>query len=174
MSTLSAIAPALHMPQSVAIWLFVVSLPACLWSAWSDLSAMKIRNQAVILLAVAFVVAAPFLMPLPQVGWQLLQLVVVLLVGMAMNAAGLIGAGDAKFTAAAAPYVMLGDWKLVVMLFATVTLAAVAVHRLAGLTPLRRLAPDWESWTRKGDFPMGLPLGFTLSLYLLIGAVYGG
>lgn len=174
MSMLSTIAPALQMPQSVALWLFLVSLPACLWSAWSDLSAMKIRNNAVLLLAGVFVIAAPFLMPLQQVGWQLLQLVVVLLVGMVMNGAGLIGAGDAKFTAAAAPYVMLSDWKLVVMLFATVTLAAVVSHRLAGVTPLRKLAPEWESWTRKGDFPMGLPLGITLSLYLLIGAVYGG
>ena len=174
MTTLSAIAPTLHMPQSVALWLFLISLPACLWWALSDLRVMKIPNKAVILLAVAFVVAAPFLLPLQQVGWQLLQLVILLLVGMVMNGAGLIGAGDAKFTAAAAPYVMLGDWKLVVMLFATVTLAAVAAHRLAGVTPLRKLAPDWESWTRKGDFPMGLPLGATLSLYLLIGAVYGG
>ena len=174
MSALSAIAPALQMPQPVALWLFLVSLPACLWSAWSDLSAMKIPNKAVLLLGAAFVLAAPFLMPLEQVGWQLLQLVVVLLAGMAMNAAGLIGAGDAKFTATAAPYVMLGDIRLVILLFATVTLAAVAAHRLAGLTPLRKLAPEWQSWTRKGDFPMGLPLGFTLSLYLLIGAVYGG
>ncbi|MBR9653019.1 prepilin peptidase [Thalassovita aquimarina] len=174
MSAFSTLAPALQIPQSVAIWLFLLCLPACLWSAWNDLSRMKIPNKAVLLLAVTFVIAAPLLMPLQQVGWQLLQLVVVLLVGMVMNGAGLIGAGDAKFTAAAAPYVMLGDWKLVVLLFATTTLAAVAVHRLAGLTPLRKLAPDWESWTRKGDFPMGLPLGGTLSLYLLIGAVYGG
>ncbi|CUH64234.1 Flp pilus assembly protein, protease CpaA [Thalassovita gelatinovora] len=174
MSVISTIAPTLQLPQSVALWLFVVSLPACLWSAWSDLRIMKIPNKAVMLLTIAFVVAAPFLMSLQQVGWQLLQLVILLLIGMVMNGAGLIGAGDAKFTAAAAPYIMLGDWKLVVMLFATVTLASVATHRLAGLTPLRNLAPDWESWTRKGDFPMGLPLGFTLSLYLLIGAVYGG
>ncbi len=38
---------------------------------------------------------------------------------------------------------------------------------------MRRLAPHWDSWEIKGDFPMGLSLGGTLALYLLLGVAYG-
>jgi len=40
-------------------------------------------------------------------------------------------------------------------------------------TPLRRLAPDWQSWQETKKFPMGLALGTTLGLYLILGARYG-
>ena len=36
-----------------------------------------------------------------------------------------------------------------------------------------RLAPDWESWDRTRDFPMGLALGPALVIYLGLGALYG-
>jgi prepilin peptidase CpaA len=52
-------------------------------------------------------------------------------------------------------------------------LAAFLTHRVAARTPLRKLAPDWESWQRKKDFPMGLSLGSTLSIYLGLAAIYG-
>jgi prepilin peptidase CpaA len=113
-------------------------------------------------------------MPWQTFAWQLTHLVVVLLVGIVMNAAGMIGAGDAKFAAAAAPFVALGDLRLLLALFAANLLAAFATHRLARHSPLRRLAPGWKSWDMGWDFPMGLSLGATLAIYLGLGIVFGG
>jgi len=164
---------ALHIPATTGLVFFVLTLPICVWVAWSDMKAMRIPNKSVLVLALIFVGVAPFLMPVQAAGWQLVHLVVVLLIGILLNAAGLVGAGDAKFAAAAAPFVILSDGPFLIALFAACLLASFATHRLAKISPLRKLAPTWESWERKRDFPMGLPLASTLSLYLLLGAIYG-
>ena len=49
-----------------------------------------------------------------------------LVAGIILNAAGAMGAGDAKFLAAAAPYVALGDIHMLMALFAAILLAAVS------------------------------------------------
>lgn len=155
-------------------WLFLpFVLPICFYVAFTDLRDMRITNQAVMALALVFVVIAPFAMPLPEYGMRLLQLVVVLLAGILLNAAGAVGAGDAKFAAAAAPYVAVGDLRLLMAIFAANLLAAFATHRLAKHTRLREIAPGWHSWDRGWDFPMGLSLGGTLAIYLILGAMHG-
>lgn len=169
----SQFAPYFAMPAKAAFWLFLGSLPICFWVILSDLRAMRIPNAAVMALAAVFVLIAVWVLPLPLVAGQLVNLVVVLLLGIVLNAAGAFGAGDAKFAAAAAPFVMLQDAGFVLMLLALNLLAAFLTHRIAGRTPLRNLAPGWESWERKKDFPMGLSLGSTLSIYLGLAAVYG-
>lgn len=163
----------LALPRDLALPLFILSLPICVWVAWSDMRAMRIPNYAVLALVAIFLVVAPFVMPLQAIGWQLSHLVIILLVGIALNAAGLVGAGDAKFAAAAAPYIAFGDIRFLIALFAACLLAGYATHRIAKFSPLRRMAPDWESWNRKRDFPMGLPLAATLSIYLLLSLIYG-
>ncbi len=150
---------------------FVV--PICLWVAWSDLRVMKIPNKAVIALAVVFVLLGLFVMPWDAFLWRLSHLGIVLLVGIVLNAAGAMGAGDAKFAAAAAPFIATGDLRFLMGLYAANLLAAYATHRLAKHTALRNLAPDWKSWDVGSDFPMGLSLGATLALYICFGAVYG-
>ena len=112
-------------------------------------------------------------MPWQTYLWQLSYMVIVLLAGIVLNAAGAMGAGDAKFAAAAAPFIVLGDLRLLIMLYMANLLAAFATHRLAKHTALRKLAPDWKSWNVGSDFPMGLSLGATLAIYLSICAVYG-
>ncbi len=155
-------------------WLFLpFVIPISIWVAWSDMKFMKIPNKAVIALMVTFVVVGLVALPLAEYPWRLLHFVVVLLVGFIINMVGGVGAGDAKFAAAMAPFFALGDLRLLLYLFAGVLLAAVLVHRLARKIPaIRRLTPDWESWARK-DFPMGLALGSTLAFYLIAGTVYG-
>lgn len=160
--------------SALSAWLFLpFVLPICLYVAFTDLREMRITNQAVVALAVVFLVIGPFALPLPEYGGRLVQLVAVLLVGIVLNAAGAVGAGDAKFAAAAAPYIALGDLRLLLALFAANLLAAFATHRLAKFTALRRIAPAWESWDRGWDFPMGLSLGGTLAIYLVLGALMG-
>ena len=157
-----------------ALVLAIPAIPLSRYTCWSDLRGMRIPNGTVLLLAGTFVVLGPFLMPFETYLWRLAQLGVMLVLGILANAGGLVGAGDAKFVAAAAPYVAAGDLRFVLALFTANLLAAFATHRLAKHSGLRRLAPDWESWSRGRDFPMGLALGGTLSLYLLLGIFLGG
>jgi prepilin peptidase CpaA len=156
-----------------ALWFLPFVLPICLYVAFTDMAQMRITNQAVIALALVFVVLGPALLPLDLYLWRLLSLVIVLVVGIVLNAAGAMGAGDAKFCAAAAPFIAVGDLRLVLALFMATLLAAAATHRGVKYTPLRRLAPHWDSWQQTKKFPMGLALGATLSLYLVLGALYG-
>jgi prepilin peptidase CpaA len=157
-----------------ALWFLPFVLPICFYVAFTDLQDMRITNQAVLVLAAVFVVIGLFALPLPVYGMRLVQMIAVLLVGILLNAGGAIGAGDAKFGAAAAPFIAPGDLRLLVAIFAANLLAAFVTHRLAKYTPLRRIAPDWKSWNMGWKFPMGLSLGGTLAIYLTLGVFYGG
>ncbi|MFK7881470.1 prepilin peptidase [Roseobacter sp.] len=157
-----------------AWWFLPFVLPLCVYVAYTDLSRMKITNKAVLALAGVFVVLGPIALPSFDLYlWRLAQLAIMLVFGIVLNAIGTMGAGDAKFIAASAPYVALGDLRLVIALLAASLLAAFVTHRLARHTPLRKLAPNWESWDQGKKFPMGLALGITLGFYLLLGALNG-
>lgn len=160
--------------STAALWYLPFVLPICFYVAFSDLRDMRIPNQAVMLLAAVFVVVGLIALPLPVYGMRLVQMVVVLVIGVALNAGGAIGAGDAKFAAAAAPFIAAGDVRVLLAIFAANLLAAFATHRLAKYTGLRRIAPDWKSWNMGWKFPMGLSLGGTLAIYLSLGVVFGG
>jgi prepilin peptidase CpaA len=160
---------ALATPPGAALWLLIPAVPVGLYIAFTDMKAMRIPNHAVAALALGFAVFGLIGLPLDDWAWRWLHLVVILLAGMALNAAGALGAGDAKFAAAAAPYVAAADWRALVLIFAGVLLAAWATHRLARAS-LRHLAPDWQSWSTGKRFPMGLALGPTLIAYLALAA----
>ena len=158
---------------SAAWWFLPFVLPICFYVAFTDLREMRITNQAVLLLAAIFLVVGLIALPLPVYGMRIVQGLVVLLIGILLNAGGAVGAGDAKFAAAAAPLIAPGDLRLLIALFAANLLAAFVTHRLAKYTPLRRIAPGWQSWEMGWKFPMGLSLGGTLALYLLLGVFFG-
>ena len=156
-----------------ALWFLPLVLPVCFYVAFTDLREMRITNQAVVLLAGMFLVVGPIALPLPDYGLRIAQMAIVLVLGIGLNAGGVVGAGDAKFAAAAAPFVAPGDVRLLIALFAATLLAGFVTHRLAKHTALRRLAPDWESWQREKKFPMGLSLGGALAIYLILGSLFG-
>jgi len=148
-------------------------LPICLWVIWSDLSTMKITNRANIALLAAFLLLGLFVMSFDVYFWRLAQFAIILGIAFLANMIGLMGAGDSKFFAAAAPFVAVGDAGTVLMLLMAITIVAVLTHRLAKHSPLRQMAPDWESWHREGKFPMGFALGSTLIAYLGLGLFHG-
>jgi prepilin peptidase CpaA len=156
-----------------AAWLLPVALPISLWVAWSDMRRMRIPNTAVYALAAGFAVLGLMAMPFSDWLWRWSHLAVVLVIGFAMNMARLMGAGDAKFAAAAAPYVALQDLVLMLYLLAACFLAAYVLHRIAKYSPIRRLTPDWHSWQSGKRFPMGVALGGALVTYLTLG-LFGG
>ncbi|WP_299028751.1 prepilin peptidase [uncultured Sulfitobacter sp.] len=156
-----------------AAWFLPFVVPICLYVVYTDVSRMKITNVANLALAAVFVVVGLIALPFDVYLWRLASLGIVLVVGIVLNAAGVMGAGDSKFLAAAAPYVAIGDLRLVLVLFMAVLLASFVTHRVARMTPLRRLAPHWTSWEQGKKFPMGLALGTSLILYLVLGLLYG-
>lgn len=158
---------------TAAAWFAPFVLPVCLYVAFTDLREMRITNQAVGALVVIFAIGGALLFPFPDYLWRWLHLVVVLVVGVALNLAGGMGAGDAKFLAAAAPYVALSDLPLMFYILAATSLAGVLVHRIAKRTALRQLTPHWESWTETRRFPFGFPLGTALGAYLIVTAFRG-
>lgn len=159
-------------PAEAMVFLPFVA-PLCLWVVYSDLSRMKITNPANLALIAVFVLLGLFVLPLGEYGWRLAQLAIVLALGFVANAARMMGAGDSKFLAAAAPFIAPRDTVTVLLLLAAITVVALIVHRVAKHTVLRQLAPDWASWTREGKFPMGLALGPTLVAYLALGLFQG-
>lgn len=143
------------------------------WVSWSDMKFMRIPNQSVVALTLVFILLGPLLFPLHVYLWQLSHLPVLLLIGFLLNMTGAIGAGDAKFVAAMAPFFALHDLPIIVALGSATLLAAFATHRLLGLVPaLRSATAEWESWRRR-DFPMGLALSGVLIFYLLLAAILG-
>jgi len=152
-------------PQAARLFLLGLA-PVCLWVALSDLRAMIIPNRAVVATFALFVVLGPWVLPWGSFGWQLLAMPIFLILGILANAMGIFGAGDAKFIAAAAPFVWAADARLVALIFMANLLAAYLADRMAKHTALRALAPDWASWDAGAKFPMGLPLATSLMIYL--------
>ncbi len=161
---------ALGTPPDAALWLLVPAVPVGLYIAFTDMKEMRIPNHAVLALVVGFAVFGLIALPFADWAWRWTHLAVILVAGMVLNAVGALGAGDAKFAAAAAPFIARSDWQETAFIFAGFLLAAWACHRLARAT-LSGLAPDWKSWTTGKRFPMGLALGPTLIAYLVLCAV---
>ncbi len=147
-------------------------LPICVYVAFSDMRDMRIPNQTVVALFVVYAVVGLFVLPFDAYLWRYVHLVVVLVAGIALNAGGAMRAGDAKFAAAAAPLIHVGDLRLLMALFAATILAAFVSHRIGKHTALRKIAPHWKSWTNP-KFPMGLALGGVLAVYLGLGVWFG-
>ena len=149
-----------------ALCFFVALLPVCLFVIWSDLATMKIPNKVVLATLALYAIVGPFVLPMDDYAWRFSHAVVMLVAGMAMNAGGVMGAGDAKFLAAAAPFVPLGDAIFLGAIMAPMIIVTFVLHRVARATPLRSATAHWESWERRREFPMGVPLALTLLTYL--------
>jgi prepilin peptidase CpaA len=153
-----------------ALWFLPFVLPICIYVAWSDLREMRIPNVSVLALAGVFVVVGLIALPFEVYYMRLLQLVIILLAGFLITSLGLVGAGDAKFAAAMAPFIAPGDYLMFLTLFAAVLIGAWITHRSAGMVPaVRRATPGWISWDRGKLFPMGVALAGALVVYLALG-----
>lgn len=156
--------------------LLILCLPVCLWVAYSDLRWMKIPNKTVGVLLGIYVVAGLALIPFDYWAWRWVSLIVVLVIGFILNAAAGWGAGDAKFAAAAAPFISQKpfDIEMTLILLSVFMLATLGLHRLFRSIPaVRRATPDWVSWSRKLHVPVGVALAATLVTYLAMKAFPG-
>ena len=154
------------MTLTQALWFLPFALPIASWVSWSDMKFMKIPNKSVIALAAVWLIVGFFVMERPDWLWGFAFLAIALVIGFGANMISLIGAGDAKFAAAMAPFFVVADWRYALGLFTACLLAAFIFHRVARRIPaLKSLTTTWVSWTNK-DFPMGLALSGTLIFYL--------
>ena len=149
-------------------WFFWTTLPLCFFVIYSDLARMKIPTWSTDALLAVYAVAGLIALPFTDYLWGYAHFAVMLIAGIALNAAGVMGAGDAKFIASAAPFVRLSDASTVAVLLAAGLLAAYLTHRALKHSPVRALVPHWESWAAGTRFPMGFPLAVTLSVYFLL------
>lgn len=157
---------------TAAAWFVPFVLPIVIWVSWSDMSSMKIPNKAVIALLIVFAAIGLIALPFDQYLWRWSHFGLVIVIGFVLSSLGLMGAGDAKFGAAMAPFIARPDaFGFMVLLLATI-LAAFTIHRSAKKFGLRERYPDWESWSRR-DFPMGFALAPALLFYLLIALTLG-
>ena len=146
---------------------FAVALPLALAAGFSDLRTMTIPNWISLALVGAFVVVGLVFLPLETIGWRLLAGLLVLVLLFFANAVGIMGGGDAKLLAASAPYVAYADAGPALLILAVCMLVTLPLHRLARASGfVRRLSPDWKSWTAGRHFPMGISISLALIIYL--------
>ena len=131
------------------------------------MATMKIPNKAVLSLMVVFLVIGLIALPFWEYLWRWSHFAVVLAIGFVMASLGAMGAGDAKYMAAMAPFIDLDDLPTFMFLLAATIMGAIILHRLARASFIRKRFDSWESWTHKG-FPMGFALAPALMFYLMI------
>ena len=153
---------------ATALWFLPFVLPIALWVSWSDMATMKIPNKAVLAQLIVFAVIGLIALPFGEYLWRWAHFGVILVIGFVLSTLGLMGAGDAKYGAAMAPFIALPDAYPFLFLLVGTIIAAFLVHRTARRSSIRDRFPDWESWTRR-EFPMGFALAPALVFYLLIG-----
>ncbi len=157
-----------------AAWFLPFTFAIGVWVATTDMREMKIPNMAVYALVLVYLIIGPIALPFQLWLWGWLFGVIALLIGVFVNAAGLVGAGDAKFAAAMTPFFVNADLRFTYGLIAACILGAWATHRLLGIIPpLRAAMTDWQSWRQEGwplwsKFPMGLALVGMINFYLAL------
>lgn len=153
---------------TTAAWFLPFVVPITIWVSWSDMASMKIPNKAVLSLMAVFLVIGLIALPFGEYLWRWSHFVVVLVIGFVLTSLGTMGAGDAKYAAAMAPFIAREDATVFMFLLAATIMAALILHRAARASPIRQRFDTWESWTHKG-FPMGFALAPALMFYLLFG-----
>lgn len=154
-----------------SLWFLLPVLAIGLWVAWSDMKFMKIPNTAVLALAGAYLVIGPvaYGFDWSLYLWGIALGGITLVAGFIVATLRMVGAGDAKFAAAMAPFFAQSSPAMVFTLFAGCLLAAFLSHRLMrAVPPIRSATADWESWTNR-KFPMGLALSGCIAFYFILG-----
>ena len=153
---------------TTAVWFLPFVIPITVWVSWSDMASMKIPNKAVLALLIVFAVVGLVALPsFTEYLWRWSHFAVVLVAGFILTSIGAVGAGDAKYAAAMAPFVALGDAAMFCFLLAATIIAAFVLHRMARASAIAKRFEHWESWTHRA-FPMGFALAPALMFYLLI------
>lgn len=128
--------------------------------AYGDLRRLRIPNRLVLTMVAVFVLSAPFLLELPEVGLRIAAAVAIYLVGLAGFALRLWSGGDVK--AISALMLFLPSSTLVIYAF---TFSASMLVGIVLVLSLRAIVgtPDsrWSSLRPQAGFPMGLSIALS-------------
>lgn len=152
-----------------ALILLVPVLIIAVWAAVSDLKRMKIPNYAVLALAAVWPLLGWLAVPTWTAWfWGFGLMAIVFVLGYLLYTTGTFGAGDAKFAAAMAPIFVGTDVGRLLLLIAACLMGALIVHRIMRAIPaVRRMTPDWQSWTERRYFPLGFALSGIAVIYVV-------
>jgi prepilin peptidase CpaA len=151
-----------------ALILLALVLPISIWAAVSDLKRMKIPNKAVLTMAAIWPLIGWTLVPFDAWLWGFALMGIVLVLGYLAYVTGTFGAGDAKYSAAMAPMFVGADYGWMLLLVPACLIGALITHRIMRAIPaIRRMTPDWESWTQRRYFPLGFALSGIVVIYLV-------
>ncbi|MEO0944279.1 MAG: prepilin peptidase [Pseudomonadota bacterium] len=156
---------------TTAAWFLPFIVPITIWVSWSDMASMKIPNKAVLALLAVFVVVGLVALPFQDYLWRYAHFGVVLVITFVLSSLGTMGAGDAKYMAAMAPFIAFPDALAFALILTATTVASFILHRVAMYSFGPKLFPTWQSWEKKRDFPMGFALAPALMIYMIIGLV---
>ena len=156
-----------------AMMLLIPSIPICLYVIYTDLSEMRIPNTMVIALIAVFAVFGFLALPLDEYLWRYSHFAVVLAIGFVLSTFVGVGAGDAKFAAAMAPFVAFGDWYIALLLYAVFSIDGLVLHKIARrIGPIQRAAAGWTSFDPEmGHYPLGISLAAMHLTYLAMAAL---
>lgn len=161
---------------SAALWFLPFVLPITIYVSWRDMSTMKITNKSCLLLLGVYAVIGLFALPFSTYLWQWLHPVILMMGGIVLWSARVIGGGDVKFIAAASPFFVINsyaDTYIILVLLSACLLAGLTLHQAIRFSPLHKIVPDWASWHAGFYFPKGFPLSMTLLFYLLLVVYFG-
>ena len=113
-----------------AVWFLPPVLAIGVWVSWSDMKFMKIPNTAVLTLAACYLLIGPIALPFDLYLWGWALGVMTLVGGFVTSALRLVGAGDAKFAAAMAPFFVGSSVSFVFILFGGCLLGARLANAL--------------------------------------------
>lgn len=149
---------------SVVVWPVAA---IALWAAVVDFAAMRIPNGVHVALLAVFAVCVMPGLPLGEIATRLGVAAGLFAVGFGLYSRNLMGAGDVKYLAAAAPLVPPDPAVLLVwiLLVTMAGLPVLALHRLAGLIPASRRFP---SFAEPGYFPYGPAISVGLVAILVL------
>lgn len=138
-------------------------------TAWFDLKALRIPNWCVLAVLGIFLVTGLWGLPFDVFAWRLLHGVIVLILGFGLYSigAGHVGGGDIKMIAALTPFIPGPDVGFVLVLFALLAIAGLVVQRLVRAI-LRGRKTGWAALDQRRFFPVGLLLGGTIMIYLVV------
>jgi len=156
---------------STAAWFLPFIIPITVWVSWSDMATMKIPNKAVLSLLAVFVIVGLVALPFQEYLWRYAHFAVVIVITFVLSSLGTMGAGDAKYIAAMAPFIDRADFFAFMLLLAATVIASFVLHRAARSSFGPRMFPDWVSWNRR-EFPMGFALAPALMFYMIIALVF--
>ena len=148
----------------IAVWLVAA---IALWAALVDFVSMRIPNGVHVALLGVFALCVAPALPIGDIATRLAVAAGLFAAGFGLYTANVMGAGDVKYLAAAAPLVppdpaVLLFWLLLVTMAG---LPVLVLHRLAGLVPSAR---RFASFAETGYFPYGPAISIGLVTILVL------